>query len=238
MLAVIMAGGMGVRLRPLTDRIPKPMVKIIDKPVLEYTVRHLKDCGIDDIAMTLCYRPSVIIRHFGDGSRLGVKIRYFVEKSPLGTAGGVAAATKGEDGPFLVVSGDAFTDIDYGELVEYHRKQGGLVTVAVKEVKDPSSFGVVETDKNGLITRFEEKPVSPSSFTVNTGVYVMDKAALDKVPEKLKYDFAKDLFPGLIGNMYAMKTDCYWSDIGTLSSYYLTNNDVALDGKRFGFCIR
>lgn len=237
MQAVIMAGGMGIRLRPLTDRIPKPMVKIIDKPVLEYTVQHLKNCGVTDISMTLCYRPSVIIRHFGDGSKLGVKIKYFVEKTPMGTAGGVAAAAKGSDGPFLVVSGDAFTDIDYSELVNFHENHGGAVTVAVKEVKNPSSFGVVETDNNGKITRFEEKPSAPSSFTVNTGVYVMDKTALDLVPENVRYDFAKDLFPMLIGNMYAMKTDCYWSDIGTLSSYYLTNNDVALDGKRFGFCI-
>lgn len=237
MQAVIMAGGLGSRLRPLTDRIPKPMVKIIDKPVLEYTVEHLRSFGITDIAMTLCYRPSVIVRHFGDGSKLGVKIRYFIEKTPLGTAGGVALAAKQSEGPVLVVSGDAFTDIDYKELADFHDRHNGLVTIAVKEVENPSSFGVVLSDEKGEITRFEEKPEHPSSNTVNTGVYVMDKAALNLVPENVRYDFAKDLFPRLAGKMYAFKTDCYWSDIGTLSSYYLTNNDVALNGKRFGFCI-
>lgn len=237
MLAVIMAGGIGSRLRPLTDRIPKPMVKIIDKPVLEYTVEHLRSCGVTDIAMTLCYRPSVITRHFGDGSKYGVKIRYFIEKSPLGTAGGVAAATRGCRGPFLVVSGDAFTDIDYSALLRYHFEKRASVTVAVKKVKDPSAFGVVVTDSSGKIVHFEEKPENPVSDTVNTGVYCMDESVLRLVPENVKYDFAKDLFPRLNGRMYAMQTDCYWSDIGTLSSYYLTNNDVALDGKRFGFCI-
>lgn len=237
MLAVIMAGGVGSRLRPLTDRIPKPMVKIIDKPVLEYTVEHLRSCGITDIAMTLCYRPSVIIRHFGDGGRFGVRIRYFLEKTPLGTAGGVAAATRGVGGPFLVVSGDAFTDIDYSQLVRYHIGKGAEVTVAVKKVKDPSPFGVVVSDHTGKIIHFEEKPANPASDTVNMGVYCMDKSALELVPENQKYDFARDLFPRLVGSMYAMPADCYWSDIGTLSSYYLTNNDVALDGKRFGFCL-
>lgn len=237
MLAVIMAGGIGSRLRPLTDRIPKPMVKIIDKPVLQYTVEHLKKCGFDDIAMTLCYRPSVIMRHFKDGEGFGVRIRYFIEKDPLGTAGGVAAAVRNSEGPFLIVSGDAFTDIDYNELTEFHFKSKALVTVAVKEVANPSSFGVITADSDGRIVRFDEKPENPVSNTVNTGVYVMDKSVLDMVPENTKYDFAKDLFPRLSGRMFAMKTDCYWSDIGTLSSYYLTNNDVALDGKRFGFCI-
>lgn len=237
MLAVIMAGGIGSRLRPLTDRIPKPMVRIIDKPVLEYTVEHLKSSGITDIAMTLCYRPSVITRHFRDGSKWGVNIRYFTEEHPLGTAGGVALATKHYDGPVLVVSGDAFTDIDYGQLVDFHNRHDGVVTLAVKEVLNPSSFGVVVADSEGKILRFQEKPEAPASNTVSMGVYVMDKAALDMVPENTKYDFAKDLFPRLKGKLYAMKTDCYWSDIGTLSSYYLTNNDVALNAKRFGFCL-
>lgn len=237
MKAVIMAGGVGSRLRPLTDRIPKPMVKIIDKPVLEYTVEHLRRYGITDISMTLCYRPGVITRHFKNGLKYGVKINYFIEKSPLGTAGGVAAATENDDGPFLVVSGDAFTDIDYDELIKFHKKSQALVTMAVKKVEDPTAFGTVVTDANGKVLRFEEKPEAPSSDMVNIGVYVMDKAALELVPKGEKYDFAKDLFPRLVGKMSAMKTDCYWSDIGTLSSYYLTNADVALDSKRFGLCL-
>ncbi len=237
MKAVIMAGGIGSRLRPLTDRIPKPMVKIIDKPVLEYTIEHLKDCGFTDVAITLCYRPSVIIRHFKDGSKWGVNIEYFIEQTPLGTAGGVALAAKDCGSDVLVVSGDAFTDMDFSELVDFHEKSGATATLAVKEVEDPRSFGVVECDKNGRVLRFREKPERPLSNTVNMGVYVMDKSALDLVPENTKYDFAKDLFPRLDGSLYAMKTDCYWSDIGTLSSYYLTNNDVALNAKRFGFCI-
>ncbi len=237
MKAVIMAGGVGSRLRPLTDRIPKPMVKIIDKPVLEYTVRQLASCGITDICMTLCYRPSVITRHFKDGAKVGVNIKYHIEKTPLGTAGGVAAAVKGEEGPFLVISGDAFTDMDFSELIDYHREKGGLVTMAVTNVKDPTSFGVVYRDGDGKVVKFEEKPEKPLSHTVNMGVYVMDKAALDLVPKNMKFDFAKDLFPLIEGRLYAMETDCYWSDIGTLSSYYLTNAFVASDGKRFGFCL-
>lgn len=234
MKAVIMAGGMGSRLRPLTDKIPKPMVNIIDKPVAEYIVELLKKHGITDIAMTLCYRPSVIMRYFGDGSKWGVKISYFIEESPLGTAGSVKNAQKFLDEDFVVISGDAFTNIDLTSLIDMHYNAKAQVTIATKSVDDVTSFGVVATDGSGLVTQFVEKPLKSDIRTVNTGIYVMDKSVLDMIPKGVFYDFSKQLFPRMKGSLYAFECNCYWSDIGTLSSYYLTNNDVAVNAALFG----
>lgn len=233
MKAVIMAGGFGSRLRPLTDKLPKPMMPIIDKPILHYTVDKLVSSGIKDIAMTLGYMPESIISYFGDGSQYGAHISYFIEDKPLGTAGGVKNASSFIDGTFLVISGDAFTTIDISEMHAYHIAKRAAVTMAVKEVDNPFGYGEVETDEEGKVLTFREKPKVYKSKLVNMGIYIMERQVLDLIPEG-KYDFSSQLFPRLLGKIYSYKSDCYWSDIGTLHSYYATNMDVAIAPAKFG----
>ncbi len=232
MKAIIMAGGRGSRLMPLTNDIPKPLVPILDKPILYYILKLLHKYNITQVVITLGYLAEKIRDYFGDGSALGMEIRYCFEEEPLGTAGGVKNAGKYIDEDFVVISGDAFTDINLEALVDYHYSHSGLITIAAKEVDNPSAFGVMLTDSQGLITAFAEKPQIPLSKLANMGIYVVDKSVLSIIPQGFQ-DFSKDIFPKLLGGIYAMKTDCYWSDIGTLSSYYATNYFVANNIDRY-----
>lgn len=232
MQALIMAGGFGSRLKPLTNQIPKPMVNIIDKPILEYIIQHLKSYGIVDIILTLGYLPKKIMDYFGDGSKFGVKIKYCIEKTPLGTAGGVKLAEKYIKEDFLIFSGDAFCNIDISSLVNQFYSNNKLLTMAIKQVKNAMGFGLVKVENSQLVS-FEEKPAYPISGKVNMGIYAVDKNLLKLIPNG-KYDFSKDLFPRILNQIGLYETNCFWSDIGTLSSYYLTNNYVALHPKSFG----
>ncbi len=234
MQAIIMAGGLGSRLRPLTDHLPKPMVPIINKPILEYIVEHLRACGIRDIAMTLGYRPEIIMDYFGNGDAWDVDIRYFVETTPLGTAGGVRNAARKMDDDVLVVSGDGFTNLDFAQLAHAHKSGGCDVTMALKQVRDARGFGLVRLDEQGTVVDLIEKPSVPIGGLVNMGIYVLSPRAMRKIPRG-KYDFAKDLFPQMLGNIHGFVSDCYWSDIGTLPSYYMTNHTVACNPPAFGF---
>lgn len=234
MQAVIMAGGYGTRLRPLTNRIPKPMVPIIDKPLIGYLVEHLREQGIKDIILTLGYKPEVILDYLGDGKRYGVNIRYVIEREPLGTAGGVKNVSDMLEDTFLVLSGDAFTNIEVDAMLDYHYVKGGLLTMAVKKMDDVKEYGVVKLNENNKVVDFVEKPLVSREKCVNTGIYILEPEVLDIIPNNEKYDFARDLFPRIIDNMYGYEMQGYWSDIGTLSSYYLTNNYVALHPEPFG----
>jgi len=225
MKVVIMAGGRGQRLMPLTRKIPKPLVPILDRPIIEYVLDVSKKAGIKDVIITLGYLGNKIVDALGDGSKYGVRIKYVYENMPLGTAGGVKNAQKYLDGDFVVLSGDAYTDIDLTELIRRHYSVGGTVTMATHKEKDASRFGVVISDQTGKVLDFEEKPLRPKSDQVNMGIYVFNRKILDVIPQG-KSDFSKDIFPKMIGDIYALECDCYWSDIGTLSSYYLTNYDV------------
>ena len=233
MQAVIMAGGYGTRLKPLTNELPKPMVPIIDKPIINYIINTLKKYGITDIIVTLGYKPERIIDYLGDGSDLGVKVRYSVENIPLGTAGGVKKIADMIDGTFVVISGDALTNIELDSMMSHHMSHGKLMTMAVKEMDDVTGFGVVKCDEDGAVTSFIEKPKHSLDKLVNTGIYILEKKVLNYIPEG-KYDFARDLFPAMMNNLSAYRMKGYWSDIGTLSSYYLTNNYVALNPEPFG----
>lgn len=235
MKAVLMAGGKGTRLRPLTDHMCKPMMPIIDKPILEYIISHVKSYGIYEVAMTLGYRPDDVTRHFGDGSKFGVKIEYFVETVPLGTAGGVKNAVGNCRDDVLVMSGDAFTNLDLSKLTNAHKSSGALVTMALKAVDDARGFGLAQLDADGFVGAFKEKPLLPVSGLVNMGVYVVSTKALKMIPDGVPCDFAKDLFPRIMRRIKGVPFDCYWSDIGTLPSYYATNRDVAMNPKAFGF---
>ncbi|MCR4725711.1 MAG: nucleotidyltransferase family protein [Clostridia bacterium] len=226
MKAVIMAGGKGTRLAPLTDHTPKPLMPIIDKPILQYIIELLKKHGIYEISLSLGYMAGKIVETFGNGKDLGVKLRYSIEKEPLGTAGGVKAAAEGFDDDFLVISGDAFTDFDLSDLISFHKSHGKLVTIAAAEVKDPTAFGVMLLNGAGKVRSFIEKPREPISRIASTGIYVMRNEILKKIPDGF-CDFARDVFPKLAGQIYAKVMNGYWSDIGTLLSYYETNYHVA-----------
>lgn len=226
MKAIIMAGGRGTRLMPLTSDTPKPLVPILNKPILYYILKLLYKYNITQVGITLGYLPEKIKSYFGNGAAFGMDISYFIEKEPLGTAGGVKNAESFLDEDFIVLSGDAFTDIDLSKLIDFHYEHQSLVTIASKEVENPSNFGVIIPDATGKIVNFQEKPEKPLSNLANMGIYVVDKRVLSLIPVGFQ-DFAKDIFPKMLGNIYTMKTDCYWSDIGTLTSYYATNYFVA-----------
>lgn len=237
MQAVIMAGGLGTRLRPLTNDIPKPMVKIIDKPIIQCIIENLAKHGVRDIIVTLGYKPESITDFLGDGSQFGVRVRYSIEDSPLGTAGGVKNVQDMLEDTFVVMSGDALTDINISALLHRHFSHDGNVTMTVVETENVSSFGVVGEDTRGRVVDFVEKPQTLTAGLVNTGIYVMEKCVLDKIPYGQKYDFARDLFPQILGSIYTYHLEGYWSDIGTLSSYYLANNYVALHPQSFGWAL-
>ena len=226
MKAVIMAGGKGTRLAPLTDHAPKPLMPILDKPVLRYIIDLLKKHDVTDISVTLGYMANKIIQAFGDGKEFGVHLHYFVEKEPLGTAGSVKSAANDFDEDFLVISGDAYTDFDLTELMEFHKSHGKIVTIAATRVKDPSEYGVMLLNSAGKVRAFIEKPQDPISNVVSTGIYVFKKDILKKIPDGFQ-DFARNVFPKIPGQIYAKIMRGYWSDIGTLLSYYSTNYHVA-----------
>jgi len=231
-----MAGGEGTRLRPLTSNQPKPMVSLCGKPCMEYIVELLKKHGFDETVVTLMFLPKVIRDYFGDGSTLGVSMRYSVEQAPAGTAGSVKLAEDYlHDDTFLVISGDALTDFDLGEVVAFHKQRGAMVTIALKRVENPLEFGVVVVDEEGRIERFLEKPTWGQVFsdTVNTGIYVLEPEVFDHIPADTKYDFSQDLFPKLFemgAPLYGYVAEGYWQDIGSLPQYLTANCDL-LDGK-------
>ena len=235
MKAVVMAGGEGSRLRPLTSGRPKPLVPVVGEPVMQHTLRLLRRHGITDVVVTLQYMGSAIRDYFGDGSDLGVDITYVVEDAPLGTAGSVKNAEQYLDEPFLVISGDALTDIDLDRAVQAHRGRRAMVTVVLHSVPNPLEFGVVITNPDGSINRFLEKPSWGEVFSdqVNTGIYVMDPAVLELLPPSAVVDWSTDVFPKMLKNslpLYGHLAEGYWCDIGNLQTYYQANWD-ALGGQ-------
>ena len=233
MKAVVMAGGEGTRLRPLTSNQPKPMVPIVGKPCMEHILDLLRKHGFDEVVVTVAFLPQAIRSYFGNGEPLGMKIEYSVEESPLGTAGSVGLAREKLDEPFLVISGDALCDVDLTELVEAHREKGADVTIGLKAVDNPLEFGIVVTDETGRIERFLEKPSWGQVFsdTINTGIYVLEPEVLRHVPTDRPYDFSKELFPLLLEMgrpLYGHVCEGYWQDIGNLDQFRQANFD-ALD---------
>ena len=236
MKAVVMAGGEGSRLRPLTSRRPKPLAPIVNKPVMHHIVDLLRRHGITDIIATLHYLADEIESYFGDGSDFGVSMQYVVEDTPLGTAGAVKQAHEliGNE-TFLIISGDALTDLDLGKLLAHHRESGAVATITLQRVPNPLEFGVVVTDENGRIERFLEKPSWGEIFsdTINTGIYVLEPSVLDTMVAGRNYDFSKDIFPRILHEGRPINgyiTEDYWTDIGNLQQYQQANYD-ALEGR-------
>ncbi|MBC7474590.1 MAG: NTP transferase domain-containing protein, partial [Candidatus Sericytochromatia bacterium] len=236
MKAVLMAGGSGTRLRPLTCSLPKPMVPIVNKPIIGHIVDLLKTYGIKDIIVTLHYLPTVIENYLKNGSDQGVNIAYSIEEgAPLGTAGCVKNISDKLTETFMVISGDALTDFNLDDAIKFHKEKGSKATLILTRVPDPLDFGVVITDNEGRIERFLEKPTSSEIFsdTINTGIYILEPEVLDYLPANAEKDFSKDLFPLLLKNgdpIYGYVAEGYWCDVGSLETYRSANYDV-LNGK-------
>ncbi|HKG44209.1 MAG TPA: sugar phosphate nucleotidyltransferase [Gaiellaceae bacterium] len=233
MKAVVMAGGEGTRLRPLTSNQPKPMVPIVGKPCMEHILELLKQHGLEDVIVTVAFMPQAIRGYFGNGDTLGLNIEYSVEESPLGTAGSVRLASDRLDETFVVISGDALCDVDLTDLIRFHRDKRAAVTIGLKSVENPLEFGIVVTDEEGRIERFLEKPSWSQVFsdTINTGIYVLEPEVLRHIPTDRPYDFSKELFPLLLEMgrpLYGYVFEDYWQDIGNLDQFRQANFD-ALD---------
>jgi mannose-1-phosphate guanylyltransferase / phosphomannomutase len=231
MKAVVMAGGEGTRLRPLTSNQPKPMVPVVGKPCMEHILELLREHGLTEVIVTVAFLPQAIRSYFGQGETLGMEIGYSVEESPLGTAGSVRLAAKLLDETFLVISGDALCDVDLGKLIAFHKERGAAVTIGLKSVDNPLEFGIVVTDEEGRIERFLEKPSWSQVFsdTINTGIYVLEPEVLRHVPTDRPYDFSKELFPYLLEMgrpLYGYVLDGYWQDIGNLDQFRQANFDA------------
>lgn len=224
MKAMVLAAGLGTRLKPITYHVPKPMVPVIDRPCMAHLLALVAKHGFTDAVANLHYYPDTIRDYFGDGSDFGVNLEYNLEPELLGTAGGVRAVadslTAGGE-PFLIISGDALTDIDLSKLVERHKSAGGVATLTVKRVDDTREYGVVLHDEDGRITGFQEKPAPEDALSDlgNCGIYVFSPEIFDYFPDTEFVDWAQDVFPVLLERdipFYIHQIDEYWNDVGSL----------------------
>lgn len=230
-----MAGGQGSRLRPLTCELPKPMVPIVNYPVMEYIIQLLKRHGVIDIAVTTYYLPEMIEGYFGNGSKWGVNLQYYIEEEPLGTAGSVHNADQFLNETFIVISGDAITDFDLDQAISFHKDKEAEATLVMAREDIPLDYGVIMTDDTGRIVRFLEKPNWGQVFsdTINTGIYIIEPTIFDLYVKENKFDFSKDLFPMMLSDgrkLYGIALNGYWNDIGSLEEFYNTQFDL-LSGK-------
>ncbi|NJE30744.1 NDP-sugar synthase [Thermococcus sp. 18S1] len=232
MKAVILAGGRGTRLLPLTVYRPKPMIPFFNRPLMEYAVQNLVKAGVDEIYVLVGYLKERITDHFGDGSSWDVRMRYSNgDNIKLGTAGATKKVVNNMDETFFVVSSDVLTNLDLKALYEYHRRKKALATIALSRVEDPTQYGIAVINDDGRILRFKEKPKPEEAFSnlVNAGIYVFEPEAFDLVPKGKNFDFSKDLFPRMLENdlaLYGFPFNEYWNDVGRPSSYLQATEDV------------
>ncbi len=233
MKAVVMAGGEGSRLRPLTLVRPKPMLPVVNRPVLGHILHLLKQHDITDVILTVQYLAAQIQDYYGDGRALGMNIEYVVEESPLGTAGSVRNAYDRlcKDEPILVISGDALTDFDLTLLLAEHRRRGAALTMALTRVPNPLEYGVINIDDDNRVQQFLEKPSwgAVTSDTVNTGIYALEPEVLKRIPPHTRLDWSQDIFPGMLSSgapLYGHVAEGYWCDIGAIPEYQKANTDL------------
>jgi mannose-1-phosphate guanylyltransferase len=230
--AVVLVGGEGTRLRPLTLQTPKPMVPVMNMPFLERSLRRLGAAGIDDVILPAGYLPEAIMSYFGDGSRFGLRLRYVIEETPLGTAGALKNVEQYIDGPFFVLNGDVLTSLDLRAMMAYHREKGGIGTLHLIPVEDPSAFGCVVHDADGRVEAFVEKPPRDQAPTneINAGTYLLEREVLDRIPAGRPVSIERETFPQLIGAgdrpLYAYTTDDYWIDLGKPEAYLSAHRHV------------
>ena len=241
MKAVILVGGEATRLRPLTCNTPKAMVPVLNIPFMEHVISSLSEQKIKDITLAQSHFAQSIESYFGDGSRFGVTLNYTLESAPLGTAGAVKNAESYLDETFLVLNGDIFTDLDIAAVTGFHWQRRAKATIALTLVDDPTSYGLIETDAQGRVTRFLEKPCWDQVTTnmINAGIYVLEPEVLVQVPHQTNFSFERELFPLLLEQgepIYAYPSSAYWIDIGTPEKYFQLHGDL-LGGKshRYAF---
>lgn len=236
MKAVVLAGGKGTRLFPITEEIPKPMAPVAGKPMLQSIFELLADTGVDHVRVNACHLAHRILDAYGSSSNVdGARIDVVREARLMGTAGSVKRLARRFDETFVVVMGDALTDVDVREVAAYHKRHGALATLALTRVGDTSQYGVVGLDAAGDVAAFQEKPLRERAVSnlANTGVYVLEPEVLDYIPEDTFFDFAKDVFPRLLAageRIAGYEGDFYWSDVGTLDAYWSAQRD-ALSGR-------
>jgi mannose-1-phosphate guanylyltransferase len=233
MKAVILVGGPGTRLQPLTDNVPKSIVPVLNRPVLEHMITYLRQFGVEDVILTLNYLPDMIQNLFGDGKNYGVRLTYCLEKEPLGTAGAVRNTSDYLKSTFIVLNGDIFTEMDITGMLAHHKENNARATIALTWVDNPSAFGVVETDEKQKVQRFIEKPPPGEETThwINAGTYILEPEVLEYIPAGRHYMFEKGLFPGLLEAgeyVYGYPYRGYWLDMGTLEKYFSLNMDLLL----------
>ena len=232
--AVIMAGGFGTRLRPLTMKIPKPMVSVLNKPMMEHIVDLLKKYNFNDFLSILYFQPDTITSYVEDGSNFGINMKYVLANADYGTAGAVRNAGEHITEPCIIISGDVLTDFDISKAIEFHKSKGAKATILLTRVPKPLQFGIVITDENGRIKRFLEKPSWGEVFsdTINTGIYILEPEVLEMIPYQVEFDFSKDLFPKMLSKnmpLYGYIAEGYWRDIGNLNEYLKGQIDAISD---------
>ena len=228
MQALILAGGEGTRLRPLTSKIPKPVVPLANRPFITFMLDWLEGHGFDDIVMSCGFLAAGVRKVLGSGDRDGITIRYVEEDEPLGTAGPVKLAEPMLDERFAVLNGDILTDIDLSSVVRFHDDRGARLTLTLTPVDDPSSYGVILTDDDGSVEAFIEKPQgeAPSNL-INAGIYVLERDVVAEIPGDRAVSFEREVFPGLVGSgLYGIERPGYWLDIGTLDRYLQATRDI------------
>ncbi len=235
--AIVLVGGLGTRLRPLTDSRPKQMLPIAGRPMIERVVQHLALHGVHEVILSLGYRPDAFEKAYPDGFCVDTKVTFVVEEEPLGTAGAIrfAASQADIDDTFLVLNGDVLTDLDITSLVAYHRDSLGQGTLNLTRVDDPSRFGVVDTDEGGRVLQFVEKPPpgeAPTNY-INAGTYVLEPSVLGEIPEGRAVSIERETFPCMVssGGLFAKKSDAYWIDTGTPETLLQANYDM-IEGRR------
>ena len=232
MKAIVLAGGFGTRLRPLTLNTPKPIVPIFDRPFLTHQIELLRQLpDIDEVILSLNYQPDEIERVLGDGTDVGVRLRYVVEPTPLGTAGAIRYAADGVGGTVVVFNGDVLSNIDLPAVLDLHRTRAARATIVLTPVDNPSAYGLVETDESGNVRRFLEKPTAGkiTCDTINAGVYVLETDALDRIPADTPWSIERQYFPSLVerGDTFVAHVDRgYWIDIGTPDKYVQAHRDI------------
>ncbi len=231
--AVILVGGPGTRLQPLTNDIPKSVVPVLNRPFMEHIFAYLKKYGIEDIVLTLSYLPEAIQGYFGNGVRSGVRLTYCFENEPMGTAGAVKNAEEYLDSTFFVLNGDIFTDLDLADMLACHRRKGAKATISLHWVDDPGAFGVVEIDGDQKVKRFVEKPPAGEATTnwINAGTYVLEPEVLQYIPANSHYMFERGLYPCLLDMgqpVYGYPFEGYWLDMGTPEKYFSLNRDLLM----------
>lgn len=240
MKAVVMAGGFGTRLRPLTEKLPKPMAPVANRPMMEHVVRLLAAEGIDDLDVLLHFFPEKISSYFGDGSPWGVRMHYVNAEADYGTAGAVKNDAERLSGTFLVISADIITDFDLSKAIDFHKERKAALTIVLTRVPNPLQYGIVITEDDGRIVRFLEKPTWGEVFsdTINTGIYIIEPEVLDLVPAKKNWDFSKNLFPAMLSRgdrLLGYIAEGYWKDVGNLDEYLNVHLDLLAGKVRTGF---